>query len=198
MTSRDGSVTSDISMKAIIPAEIVERKIFLIRGHKVMLDTHLAELYGVGVGRLNESVRRNTDRFPADFMFQLTSEEHENLISQFAISSLNSAWGGRRHSPYAFTEQGVAMLSGILRSKQAVQVNVAIMRAFVKLREMLSSHKELGQKLAQLEHRIAKHDGDIQAIFDAIRQLMAPPSGPTRSVRRIGFHADARVKWTTR
>ncbi len=156
-----------------------------------MLDADLAKLYGVSVGRLNEAVRRNIDRFPDDFMFQLTREELEdlraqtvtsNLKSQFAISS--SGWGGRRHPPYAFTEQGVAMLSSVLRSKRAVQVNIEIMRAFVRLRRILSSHKELARKLEELERRIGAHDQKIEAVFQAIRQLMTPPD-PKKL--KIGF-----------
>ena len=188
--------TTRIVPRTVVSPEIVERHIFLIRGYKVMLDSHLAELYGVSVGRLNESVRRNIDRFPSDFMFQLSAKEFENmrmssdnlnLISQFAISSLG--WGGRRHPPYAFTEQGVAMLSGILKSKKAAQVNIAIMRAFVKLREILSTHKELAHKLDQLEQKIQKHDQDIQGIFEAIRGLMSSPALPEKPKIRIGFHA---------
>jgi hypothetical protein len=130
-----------------------------------------------------QAVKRNRDRFPHDFMFQLRNSEFEILKSQFVISS----WGGsRRANPYAFTEQGVAMLSGILHSKRAVQVNIAIMRAFVKLRRILSAHKELAHKLEELERKIEKHDGEIQAIFEAIRQLMAPP--PEKPKPRIGFH----------
>jgi len=169
-------------MNSIIPAEHIERKIYLIRGHKVMLDNDLAELYGVPTRRLNEQVRRNMTRFPADFMFQLTTEEAENLRSQFATSS--SVHGGRRYLPYVFTEQGVAMLSSVLNSDRAVQVNIAIMRAFVKLREMLSTNKELAHKLAQLERKIEKHDDEIKLIFDAIRELMRPPE-PKK--RKIGF-----------
>ncbi len=132
-----------------------------------------------------DAVKRNIDRFPEDFMFQLSTEEFNILKSQIVTSS----WGGiRRANPYAFTEQGVAMLSSVLRSKQAVQVNIAIMRAFVKLREMLSTHKELAHKLAQLERKIEKHDVEIKLIFDAIRQLMTPPE---TKKRKIGFRRDA-------
>jgi phage regulator Rha-like protein len=172
-------------MNSIIPAEHIERKIYLIRRHKVMLDNDLAELYGVPTRRLNEQVRRNMTRFPADFMFQLTTEEAENLRSQFATSS--SVHGGRRYLPYVFTEQGVAMLSSVLNSERAVQVNIAIMRAFVKLREMLSTNKELAHKLAQLERKIEKHDDEIKLIFDAIRELMRPPE---TKKRKIGFRRD--------
>lgn len=183
-----------LSNKSLILPEVVGRKIYAIRFHKVMLASDLAHLYGVSVGRLNEAVRRNRERFPKDFMFQLTASEMEalrlqfetsNLKSQIAISSLG--WGGRRHLPYAFTEQGVAMLSSILRSRRAVQVNIVIMRAFVRLREILSTHKELTHQLNKLENRVEKHDGEIKAIFDAIRALMTPPEKPRR---RIGFHSD--------
>jgi len=169
-------------MSEIVPHEVIENKIFLIRGHKVMMDKDLAMLYGVDTGALNRSVKRNMDRFPNDFMFQLTQKEFENLICQNGISS----WGGTRKMPRAFTEQGVAMLSSVLRSKKAAQVNIIIMRAFVKLREILSTHKELAYKLRELEGKMEKHDGEIQAIFEAIRQLMTPPAEPPK--RKIGFH----------
>ena len=165
----------------LIPEEVIERKIFMIRGHKVMLDRDLAELYGVTTAQLTRQVRRNIDRFPGDFMFKLTKGELADLICQFGTSS----WGGTRKLPYAFTEQGVAMLSGILRSKRAVYVNIAIMRAFVKLKQILSMNKELAHKLGELERKIEKHDVDIQAIFEAIRQLMAPP--PIKPKSLIGF-----------
>jgi ORF6N domain len=168
----------------LIPEKVIEHKIFMIRGHKVMLDKDLAMLYGVSVKRLNEQVRRNLKRFPDDFMFLLTRQEVVNLRSQFATSS----WGGRRYVPYAFTEQGVAMLSGILNSNRAIQVNIAIMRAFVKLRQILSMNKELAYKLAELERKVEKHDENIQAIFEAIRKLMAPP--PIKPKPQIGFKSD--------
>lgn len=144
-----------------------------------MLDRDLAQLYGVTVGRLNEAVKRNEDRFPGDFMFQLTKAELEHLKSQIAISS--STWGGRRHAPYVFTEQGVAMLSSVLRSKRAIEVNIAVMRTFVRLREMISSNKVLARRLTDLEK---KYDGQFRVVFEAIRELMAEPA--TKS-RRIGF-----------
>ena len=169
-------------MQQLVRQEVIEQKIFLIRGHKVMLDKDLAKLYGVPTSRLNEQVKRNIKRFPADFMFQLNGKEYENLISQFAISS----WGGRRRFPYVFTEQGVAMLSSVLNSERAIQVNIAIMRVFVKLKQILSTHKELAYKLRELEHKIEKHDAEIQAIFEAIRQLMEPP--PEKPKPKIGFH----------
>lgn len=149
-----------------------------------MLDRDLARLYGVTTFNLNKAVKRNQDRFPEDFMLQLTKEETKNLIFQIGISR----WGGIRKLPYVFTEQGVAMLSSVLRSKRAIQVNIAIMRTFVKLKAMLSTHKELAHKLKELEGKIEKHDVKIQAIFEAIRQLMAPP--PELPKRRIGFHSD--------
>jgi hypothetical protein len=166
-------------MSALIPRERIEQTILLIRGHNVMLDSDLAQLYGVTVGRLNEAVKRNEDRFPSDFMFQLTKAEFENLKSQIAISS--SKWGGRRHAPYVFTEQGVAMLSSVLRSKRAIEVNIAIMRTFVRLREMISSNKALARRLSDLEK---KYDGQFRVVFEAIRELMAEP---TPKSRRIGF-----------
>ncbi len=162
--------------------ERIERAILFIRGEKVMLDSDLAELYGVETGALNRAVKRNVSRFPLDFMFQLTQKEAENLKCQFGISS--SGYGGRRRSfPYAFTEQGVAMLSSVLNSERAVAVNIGIMRAFVKLRQMLSSNAELARKLESLEK---KYDAQFKVVFDAIRQLMSPPAKPKRE---IGFHA---------
>ena len=164
---------------AHIPAEKIERRILLLRGQKVMLDADLAELYGVTVGRLNEAVKRNVKRFPCDFMFQLSLQELRNLKSQIAISS--SRWGGRRHQPYAFTEQGVAMLSSVLNSERAVQVNIEIMRAFVRLREIIASNKNLAKRLDALEK---KYDSQFKVVFDAIRELMTPVPPPPR---RIGF-----------
>ncbi|MDQ6630756.1 MAG: ORF6N domain-containing protein [Verrucomicrobiota bacterium] len=167
----------------IIPVEGIEKSIFLIRGQKVMLDSNLAALYGVETRNLNKAVKRNLDRFPADFMFQLTDEEMANL--KFQIGTSSYAHGGRRKPISAFTEQGVAMLSSVLRSQQAVHVNIAIMRAFVKLRETLSLHKELAHKLAELERKIENHDGSISTLFEAMRQLMMPPEKPEKE---IGFH----------
>ena len=164
--------------QALVPAERIERAIFLIRGQKVMLSTDLAELYGVEPRVLVQAVQRNIERFPEDFMFQLTTSEFSNLKSQIVISS----WGGlRRAAPYAFTEQGVAMLSSVLRSKRAVRVNVEIMRAFVRLRRILASHKELARKLEELEK---EYDAQFKVVFDAIRQLMAPLDRPRKP---IGF-----------
>ncbi|MEK7448371.1 MAG: ORF6N domain-containing protein [Planctomycetota bacterium] len=170
-------------MKALIQQEIVEPKIFLIKGHKVLLSSHLAELYAVETRVLIQAGKRNIERFPKDFMFSLTRKEIRN-ISQIVISSK------LKHSPniYAFTEQGLAMLSGILNSKRAVQVNIAIMRAFVKLRQILSTHKELVYKLNELERKTERHDSEIKTIFNAIRQLMASPDEKPK--RKIGFYRD--------
>jgi len=166
------------STRIVIPLERIESCIFLIRGQKVMLSTHLAELYQVEPRALIQAVKRNIERFPGDFMFQLSDDEFANLKSQFVISS----WGGlRRAAPYAFTEQGVAMLSSVLRSKRAVMVNIEIMRAFVRLRQMLASNAELARKLAALEKN---YDAQFKVVFDAIRELMTPPKPKKRS---IGF-----------
>jgi hypothetical protein len=165
-----------------IPVELIERRIYLIRGHKLMLDADLAELYGVETKVLTRAVRRNIERFPEDFMFQLSAAEFANLRFQFGTSS---SWGGRRYRPYAFTEQGVAMLSSVLHSKRAVQVNIGIMRAFVRLREMLAAHKDLARKLDKMEK---KYDAQFRVVFDAIRKLMNPP--PEKPLRPIGFRID--------
>jgi hypothetical protein len=167
----------------VISVVEIEKSIFLIRAHRVMLDFHLAGLYGVETKNLNRTVKRNLDRFPDDFMCQLTAEEVANLRFQIGTSSFGH--GGRRYAPYVFTEQGVAMLSSILKSKQAVNVNIAIMRAFVRLREALSLHKDLAHKLAELERKIESHDESISTLFDAIRRLMTPPDKPQKE---IGFH----------
>ena len=166
-------------MELTVQQEIIERKIYLIRGQKVMLDSDIAELYQAPTKRLTEQVKRNISRFPVDFMFQLTSEEAEILRSQIATSRLSH--GGRRYLPYVFTEQGVAMLSSVLNSERAIQVNIAIMRAFVKLREMLATHKDLARKLEEMEK---KYDAQFKIVFDAIRQLMTPPE-PKK--KKIGF-----------
>jgi hypothetical protein len=174
-----------------LPTEFIERHIFPIRKQRVMLDFHLADMYGVLTKSLNLAVRRNIARFPADFMFQLTKEEVKCVEERLRLqseTSRSSGHGGRRYLPYAFTEQGVAMLSSVLRSDRAIQTNIAIMRAFVKLREILSIHKELARKLSTVELRLDEHEGDIQNIFEVIRQLVTPPE--PRPKRRIGFGAD--------
>jgi ORF6N domain len=156
----------------------VEQSILLIRGEKIILDYVLARMYGVTTKALLQAVRRNSERFPVDFMYQLSLQEVRNLRSQIVTSS----WGGRRRRPYAFTEQGVAMLSSVLRSERAVLVNVEIMRAFVRLRRLLITHADLARKLEELEQ---KYDAQFRVVFDAIRELMAPTAVPEK--RRIGF-----------
>jgi len=171
------SITA-VSKVPAVTLRNLEHRILLLRGLKVMLSSDLATLYEVEARVLNQAVKRNLDRFPEDFMFALTQEEYANLKSQFVTSS----WGGaRRAPPYAFTEQGVAMLSSVLRSPRAVQVNIAVMRAFVKLREMMASHRELADKLKLMEK---KYDAQFRAVFDAIRELMEPPDKPKN---KIGF-----------
>ena len=164
----------------VVPASRIENAIFMIRDEKVMLDQELAAMYGVETKVLVQAVKRNIDRFPDDFMFQLNTEEFKNLKSQIVTSS----WGGRRTPPYAFTEQGVAMLSSVLRSKRAVLVNIEIMRTFVKLRRILATHPDLARKLASLDN---KYDKQFKLVFDAIREIMTPKDPPKR--RQIGFHS---------
>lgn len=170
----------------VIPVEFIEQKIYLIRGHKVMLDSDLAELYQVETFNLNKAVKRNLDRFPEDFMFQLTTEEAESLRFQIGISKPQGR-GGRRYLPYAFTEHGVAMLSSVLTSKRAVELNILIIRAFVRLREYLATHKDLARKLEDVERTQQEHSAHIQQIYDYIQQLLAPTPEPQK--RRIGFTA---------
>jgi ORF6N domain len=166
---------------ALIPAGRIEKAILLIRGQKVMLDRDLAELYEVPTGVLNQAVKRNLRRFPGDFMFQLSKEEVEHWKSQIVISN-PAAKMGLRKRPHAFTEQGVAMLSSVLHSDRAIDVNIAIMRAFVHLRELLATHKDVARKLEELEK---KYDGQFKLVFEAIRQLMAPPAEKPKG--RFGF-----------
>lgn len=168
----------------MVPVERVESLILLIRGKKVMLDSDLAQLYGTTTKRLNEQVKRNKRRFPADFMFQLTRAEAVRLRSQIATS--NDQRGGRRHQPYAFTEHGAVMLASVLSSPVAVHASIQVVRAFVKLREFLGTQHKLALKLLALEKRLGDHDQEITTLFEAIRRLMQPPS---KSIRRIGFHA---------
>jgi hypothetical protein len=169
---------------ALIPAERIERSILLIRGEKVLLDRDLADLYQVETRVLIQAVKRNIGRFPTDFMFQLSTKELERWRSQFVMSNPAAKMGLRRR-PYAFTEQGVAMLSSVLHSERAVDVNIEIMRAFVRLRQMLASHEELARKLDALEK---KYNAQFRVVFEAIRQLMAPPT-PEQKKRRIGFRS---------
>lgn len=164
-----------------ISVEMVAAKIFEVRGKKVMLDVDLARLYGVETKYLIRQVKRNIKRFPLDFMYQLCSQEVENLRCQ----NVTSSWGGRRYLPYVFTEQGVAMLSSVLNSERAIQVNIMIMRAFTKLREIILTHKDLSIKIGALEKKYAEHDENIKLIFEAIKQLLEPPSAPKKP--SIGF-----------
>ncbi len=175
-----------MSTAAIVPLERIESRIFLFRGQRVMLDVHLAELYGVETKTLNRAAKRNADRFPEDFMFQLTVVEVKALRCQIGTSNLGR--GGRRYRPYVFTEQGVAMLSSVLHSKRAAQVNVQIMRTFVRFRQMLGSNVELAKRLAALEQ---KYDGQFSVVFKALRKLMAPPARPKRE---MGFHTALKEK----
>jgi len=166
-------------MDELVLQEAVESKIYLIRGHKVMLSLDLARLYSTGPKVLIQAVKRNIERFPVDFMFQLTPEEARNSRSQIVTLKQGQ---NIKYLPYAFTEQGVAMLSSVLSSRRAIQVNIAIMRAFVKLRHFLATHKELADKLRELEHKFNRHDKDILVIFEAIRQLMEPPPAKERVI----------------
>jgi ORF6N domain len=167
--------------KDIVPIEVIENRIYLIRGQKVMLDRDLAKLYDVETRALKQAVKRNLNRFPDDFMFILNSKEVNLLVSHFVIPS-GSYFGGS--APFAFTEHGILMLSSVLNSQQAIDVNIMIMRAFVKLRQILSTHKELSLKITELERKYEGHDVEIQQIFEAIKQLMNPP---VSNGKRIGF-----------
>lgn len=197
---------------ALLPAERIERRVLLLRGEKVILDGHLAELYEVPTKTLNQAVKRNLERFPADFRFQLTPSEAEAVLrsqivvanddsphkplkkgellrSQIVTSKRAPHTGGRRYRPYAFTEQGVAMLSSFLRSPRAVAVNIEIMRTFVRLRQMIAGHADLSRKLAAMEK---KYDAQFKVVFDAIRELMTPPTAD--EVREMGFHTTLKRK----
>lgn len=176
-TKKKTSPTSNLP----VPVALIERRIYLIRGQKVMLSFDLAELYQVEVRALVQAIKRNIERFPKDFMFQLNEKEYESLKSQIVTSS----WGGARRSrPYAFTEQGVAMLSSVLRSKHAIEVNIAIMRAFVKLRQMLESNEELTRKFAAVIRKLSEHVKYFKVVFDELNKLTTQP---TPSRRQIGF-----------
>jgi hypothetical protein len=166
----------------LIPAERIDSTILLIWGQKVILDSDLAAIYGVATRRLNEQVRRNRERFPEDFMFELAAEEFVDLKSHFATSS--SGWGGRRKRPMAFTEHGAIMAASILNSPRAVVMSIHVVRAFIRLRRMLASHADLARKFAALEQ---KYDAQFRVVFDAIRQLMTPPPALRRTPRKIGF-----------
>lgn len=162
--------------------DVVMSKIYMIRNHKVMLDIDLAALYQVETGRLNEQVKRNANRFPEDFMFQLSNEEWKSLRSQFAISKKGR--GGRRYAPFAFTEHGVLMLSSVLNSERAILVNIQIMRIYTKLREMLLVHKDILLKMEKLERKSSKHDENFKIVFDYLKELLNPRTVP---MRKIGF-----------
>ena len=166
----------------MLPDELVMNKIYLIRGQKVMLDRDLAELYGVETKRLKEAIRRNIDRFPEDFMFEMSLDELENWRTQFATS--NSETMGLRHSPFCFTEQGVAMLSSVLKSETAIRVNIQIIRIFTRMREMIMNHKDILLQLEKIEKKLTGHDEDITLIFQYLKQLLNSPSPPRQ---RIGF-----------
>jgi phage regulator Rha-like protein len=184
MTTKQPIKKSEI----FVPVEIIQNKIYLIRGHRVMFDRDLAELYGVLTKNLNKAVRRNLERFPDDFIFQLTKQEAES--SRFQIGTLNRGQNVK-YLPFVFTEQGVAMLSSVLKSKRAVQVNIQIMRVFVKLKELMISHKDLARKIEDLERKFQDHDKKIIQVFDAIKQLMAIPEQEGLYKRhKIGFIAD--------
>ena len=161
--------------------------VLLVRGHRVMLDSDLAALYGIETKVLIQAIKRNTQRFPGDFMFQLNKREEEGLRSQIVTSK--KGWGGRRYPPYVFTEQGVAMLSSVLNSPQAIQVNIQIMRTFVKLRQLMASNAELAAKINELEK---KYDGQFAVVFEAIRELVAVPAPKTR---KIGFLSESHMKY---
>lgn len=173
----------------IIAQEEVERRIHLVRGQRVMLDSDLAKLYCVPTHRLNEQVQRNRDRFPLDFAYQLTQHEFNALISQIATSK--SGRGGRRKLPWVFTEHGVAMLSSVLRSPRAVEVNIAIMRAFVHIRRLMATPGELVSQLQELARSVQHHEDQIRVIADVLKQMMEPPPGPPK--RRIGFHPEMQI-----
>ncbi|MFZ1903915.1 MAG: ORF6N domain-containing protein [Steroidobacteraceae bacterium] len=177
--------------QALVPVEHITRAILILRGHRVLLDTELAALYGVTVKRLNQQVRRNRKRFPPDFLFELTAEEFANLKMHFASSS----WGGRRTPPLAFTEHGAIMAATVLNSPRAVEMTVYVVRAFLKLRELLASNKDLARKLAALERSLVALDlkthRQFKEVYDAIRALMEPPPAKHRS---IGFTADLEEK----
>jgi hypothetical protein len=173
--------TASTPTALLVPEKLVTL-VHHLRHEKVILDSDLAELYGVTTSNLNKAVQRNIERLPPDFMFQLSEEEWENLRFQFGISS---SYGGRRYLPYAFTEQGVAMLSSVLRSPRAVEVNIAIMRTFVQLRRLMDSNALLAEKIEALEEKYADHDQQFQLVFEAIKQLIATPSPPAKE---LGFH----------
>jgi hypothetical protein len=192
-------------MKTLIAITAIEEKIFVIRGQKVMLDADLAELYGVSTKVLNQAVKRNQDRFPKDFMFQLNENEADNMRSQIVTASdpggdirsqiATTSKRNIRFLPYAFTEHGAIMAASVLNSKRAVDVSIYVVRAFVKLRQMLAANKELAHKLTELEHKVVSHDGTIQALVAAIRKLMTPPETKEQKEKKIGFVKESRTRY---
>jgi phage regulator Rha-like protein len=175
-----------VARKLPVPVGIIERRIYVLRGQKVMVDCDLAELYRVSTANLNKAVKRNLARFPEDFMFQLTAEEDASLRFQIGIS--NTLRGGRRYAPFAFTEHGVLMLSSVLKSERAAHMNVHIVRVFVRLREMLATHKDLAHKMLELERQQKEHGQQLTAVYTIVKRLMEPPK---RRARPIGFKAPA-------
>lgn len=171
------------SGQAVVPVERIEKSIYLVRGEKVMLDEDLAELYGTTTSRLNEQVTRNIERFPEDFAFHLSIQEFRNLKSHSATSS----WGGRRKPPRAFTEHGALMAASVLNTPVAVQSSVQVVRTFIRMRALIDSHRAVAQKLHEMEKTLGRHDKEIRAVFEAVRQLLATPEKPKR---RIGFRKD--------
>ena len=180
---------SSFENESNVPEEIISNQIFLIRGRKVMLDADLAKLYDVKTKRLNEQVRRNIERFPEDFMFQLTIEEYENLKSQFATSS----WGGRRTIPYAFTEQGVAMLSGILNSERAIKVNIQIMRVFTKIREILTDTLSIKLEIEEIKKKLSNQDKNIELVFTYLDELIDKQKNP-KPKQRVGYRRSSETE----
>jgi hypothetical protein len=194
-TPRKTTTSSRKPSATLVAIEAIASRILLLRAQRIILDADLAALYGVTTKRLNEQVQRNAERFPDDFIFQLTNQELAILKSQFATSSSPAAWGGRRYAPYAFTEHGAIMAATVLNSPRAVEVSIYVVRAFVQMRDLLTGHKELAKRVDQLEARMERklstHDQAIAGILDAIRKLMAPPPpAPEPKRRRIGFVND--------
>jgi ORF6N domain len=187
------SKAPNTSSSGLIPLEKIDAAIYTIRGHKVLLDAGLASLYGVSTKVLNQTVKRNLERFPDDFMFKLSAEESEAVLKSQTVTSKTEKRGGRRTAPYVFTEQGVAMLSGLLSSPRAVSVNIEIMRAFVRLRKMVVEHADLNRKLSTLEK---KYDDQFKVVFEAIRELMEPldEDEDPEAIREIGFHTTLKIK----
>jgi hypothetical protein len=182
------------SKTALIPVEQVARSILVIRGERVLLDADLAQLYGVSVKQLNQAIRRNLDRFPADFMFELSEQEFDNLRSQIVTSRFRGVrpWGGRRYAPYVFTEHGAVMLASVLRSETAVAVSVQVVRAFVRLRQLIAGNEKLRRKLARIERKLQDHDEHFAAVFNALRQLLDEDEEGKPAKQRIGYETESK------